>query len=116
MVTDNDGDVNAVKKKYHKYLGKNEKKNIKICFDKKVREEENGDLPSDFNYNTLEPNLLRKNSRSRLNKIFGTSHRTDEALLKFMKANKTDCALKIFNAEQSIKFPRYILKAIKTKP
>ena len=115
VVTDNDGDVNAVKKKYRKYLGKNERKNIKICFDKKVREAENGDLPTGFNYNTLEPNLLRKNSRSRLNKIFGTSHRTDEALLKFMKANKTDCALKIFNTKRTVKFPRYILKAIGTK-
>ena len=115
VVTDNDGDIEAVKKKYSKYLGGSSKENINICFDKKVRKAENGDLPPDFNYNTLEPNLLRKNSRNRLNKIFGTSHSTDEDLLKFMKANKTDCALKIFNTKRTIKFPRYILKAIGTK-
>ena len=115
VVTDNDGDIEAVKKKYSKHLWGSSKENIKICFDKKVRKAENGDLPPDFNYNTLEPNLLRKNSRSRLNKIFGTSHSTDEDLLKFMKANKTDCALKIFNTKRTIKFPRYILKAIGTK-
>ena len=115
MVTDNDSDVDAVKKKYHKYLGENGKKNIKICFDTKVREAENGDLPPDLNYNTLEPNLLRKNGREKLNKVFGKSCDTDETLLKFMKANKTDCALKIFNTERTIKFPRYILKAIGTK-
>ena len=115
VVTDNDGGIKAVKKKYSKYLGENSKKNIKVRFDKKVREAENGDLPPDFNYNTLEPNLLRKNGRSKLNKILTTSHSTDEDLLKFMKANKTDCALKVFNTEQPIKFPRYILKAIGIK-
>ena len=115
VVTDNDGDVDAVKEKYHKYLGENGKKNIKICFDEKVREPENGDLPPGFNYNTLEPNLLRKNGRKKLNKVFGKSYDTDETLLRFMKANKTDCALKIFNTERTIKFPRYILKAIGTK-
>lgn len=115
VVTDNDGDVNAVEKKYRKYLGKNGKKNIKICFDKKVREPKNGSFPPGFNYNTLEPNLLRKNSKEKLNKIFGKSYDTDESLLKFMRANKTECALKIFNTEQTVKFPKYILKAIGTK-
>ena len=116
VVTDNDGDVDAVKNKYAKYLGENGKENIKICFDKKEREAGNGNPVPSFNYNTLEPNLLRKNGRRKLNEVFGKSYDTDEVLLKFMKANKTDCALKIFNTEQPVKFPRYILKAVENQP
>ena len=36
VVTDNDGDVEAVKKKYADYIGDNKKMNIKICFDENV--------------------------------------------------------------------------------
>ena len=36
VVTDNDGDVEAVHKKYENYLGGKEKAHIKICFDVKV--------------------------------------------------------------------------------
>jgi putative ATP-dependent endonuclease of OLD family len=32
VVTDSDGDIDAVNKKYENYLGDNEKPNIKICF------------------------------------------------------------------------------------
>ena len=39
MVTDNDGNIDAVNKKYENYLGTNEKPNIKIFFK---------DGPSDF--------------------------------------------------------------------
>ena len=109
IVTDNDGDVNALKTKYKSYLGDNAKQNIKICFDSDV---DTGNL-QDFNYNTLEPKLLKVNSLETLNKIFGTTYRSDDELLKYMKANKTKCALKVFETAETIKFPQYILDAIK---
>jgi len=33
-------------------------------------------------------------------------------LHKYMKANKTECALKVFETKEEISFPRYILDAI----
>jgi len=111
VVTDNDGNVNALNKKYENYLGNNAKQNIKICFDSNV---DTGNL-QDFNYNTLEPKLLKANNRETLNKIFGTIYQNDDELQKFMKANKTECALKVFETTETIKFPQYILDAIKPK-
>jgi putative ATP-dependent endonuclease of OLD family len=115
VVTDNDGDVQAVKQKYSEYLSDNAatKNFIKICFDETVDTGglKIGDKP--FNYNTLEPKILKANSVEKLNKIFGTKYKTADDLLRYMKENKTDCALKIFDTTEEIKFPEYILQAIK---
>ena len=35
-------------------------------------------------------------------------------LRKYMKSNKTECALKIFDTQEEIVFPDYILEAIKS--
>lgn len=110
VVTDNDGNVEAVKNKYRNYLGDNAKQNIKICFDSDV---DTGNI-QDFNYNTLEPKFLKANSREALNKIFETAYQSDDDLQKHMKANKTECALKIFETQETLNFPQYILDAIKT--
>ena len=110
VVTDNDGNVEAVKNKYKNYLGDNSKQNIKICFDSDV---DTGNI-QDFNYNTLEPKFLKANSREVLNKIFETAYQSDDDLQKHMKANKTECALKIFETQETLNFPQYILDAIKT--
>lgn len=109
VVTDNDGNVEALNKKYGDYLGNNAKQNIKICFDSTI---DGGDL-KDFNYNTLEPKVLKANSRDVLNKIFGTTYQSDDELRKYMKTNKTECALKVFETTETIIFPQYILDAIK---
>ena len=113
VVTDNDGDVDALKKKYANYLGVNEKDFIKICFDET---EDTGDLiigknKRPFNYNTLEPKLLKSNSLAKVNAILGTSYQSEDDLHRYMKANKTECALKIFDTEDDIKFPQYIVDA-----
>lgn len=109
VVTDNDGNVEALNKKFELYLGDKAKQNIKICFDSEI---DNGDL-EDFNYNTLEPKLLKSNSREILNKIFEKKYAADDELRKYMKANKTECALKIFETQEALNFPQYILDAIK---
>ncbi len=38
VVTDNDGDVKALEKKYKNYINKNKKDNIEICYDENVYE------------------------------------------------------------------------------
>ena len=99
-VTDNDGKVAALKKKYADYIN-GEDSTIRICFDDK-----NLDRP------TLEPQLLMANSLGKLNKILGKKCVDDEALLKYMDANKTDCALKMFLTPEQWTTPEYIANAI----
>jgi putative ATP-dependent endonuclease of OLD family len=114
VVTDNDGDVAAVQTKYANYIGANVKANIVICFDSTI---DSGALVigaknKPFNYNTLEPKILNENGRAKMNTILGTAYANDDDLHKYMKANKTECALKIFETTEEIKFPQYILDAI----
>lgn len=112
VCTDNDGDVDAVKRKYSDYLGANAVDNIKICFDEVVDPELTIDEKA-YNNNTLEPKILKVNNLNKLNNIFGTSCSTDLELKKYMKTNKTECALKIFETEEEIVFPEYIMESIK---
>ena len=115
VVTDNDGDVSALEKKYSRYLGSNKKQNIEICYDEN---EYNGVLrigknkPKAFNYNTLEPLLVNANTLELFNEIFESDYSEDD-LQKYMKSNKTDCALKIFNYTSNINYPEYIQRAVK---
>lgn len=110
VVTDNDGDIEAVKKKYKEY---EEIPCIHICVDNVV---DTGDLKlsnKDFNYNTLEPKILKENGREVMNNIFGTNYNTDDEMHKYMHAHKTDCAIAIFESATKIKYPEYIMRAIK---
>ena len=112
VVTDNDGSVDDLKNKYKDYVGKNKKAFIEICFDDVV---DSGDLViknKPFNYNTLEPKIVKANSLSQMNEIFRKSFENDNDLHKYMNSNKTDCALEIFDTEKDIQFPQYILNAI----
>lgn len=114
ILTDNDGDVDGLKKRYENYLGCNEKTYIKIHFDENI---DSGDLKigkakTAFNYNTLEPKLLKLNGLKKLNAILGTSYTTDDKLHKYMRENKTECALKIFSTDEDFNFPDYILKGV----
>lgn len=115
VVTDNDGDIEQLKNKYENYLGKNEKNFIKICYDDETHIEE-GNLKSKnggtFNYDTLEPCMLRANNLDILNEILETNKSTDDELIYYMVNNKTECALKIFDTTQNIKFPKYIEDSI----
>lgn len=112
VVTDNDGKVDALMKKYKNYLGENKKPTIDICFDEIVDGADAADGDK-YNYNTLEPKLLKENSLDLFNEIFGTTYATEEQLRKYMKDSKTECALAIFNSCKSIKYPEYLLKAIR---
>lgn len=100
VVTDNDGKEPAdVKEKFAKYTS-NERISVHVGKDKK--------------YRSLEPQICSVNNRQLLNSILGTSHSTDEDLMKYMSdpANKTTCALAIFESKTSITMPEYINDAI----
>ena len=114
VVTDNDGDVDAIKEKYKNYIGNNKKNFIKICFDET---EDTGDLKIGknnraFNYNTLEPKFLKANGLKKLNTVLGTDYQDEDNLHKYMKANKTECALKIFETEEILTFPQYLFDSV----
>ena len=112
VATDNDGDVDALKSKYAEYLGANAKANIRICFDDTV---DAGPLMiggKPFNYNTLEPKLVKENDLPTLNKILGTTCSDTDGLHRYMKVNKTECALRIFETAEEVIFPKYIEDAI----
>ena len=98
VVTDNDGKVAAVRKKYAEYEGE---KNIHICFSK------------DAKLGTLEPHILAANSREKLNRVFDKSFSTDEEMLSYMQDNKTEFALKILESAEQIVIPEYIQDAVK---
>jgi putative ATP-dependent endonuclease of OLD family len=111
VVTDNDGNVDALKKKYENYLGANAKDHIRICFDEAI--DERREIAGEgFNFNTLEPRMLAANGLAAMNELLGTTFDEETKLLKHMHANKTVCALKIFNAENAVKFPTYVIAAI----
>lgn len=115
VLTDNDGDVETLKDKYKNYLGVNSKKYIEICYDNKTHIEQ-GELTAKnggkFNYDTLEPCILRANSLKIINRVLEKDYATDDELIEYMVKNKTDCAIKIFKSEICINYPDYIKKAI----
>ncbi|MCV6624134.1 MAG: AAA family ATPase [Cellvibrionaceae bacterium] len=112
VVTDNDGDVEALERKYANYLGTNSKKGISICYDSVVDEGELKIGEKKFNYNTLEPKLVRTNGFEGMKTLLDVEYAGIDDLHKYMKSNKTDCALKLFDSDYDIYFPDYILRSI----
>jgi putative ATP-dependent endonuclease of the OLD family len=100
VVTDNDGKVANLEKKYAEYLnGKHA--TVQICYD------EDGTFP------TLEPQLLKANSLALINRILGKKFDTDEKLEEYMTNNKTECAVRFFETEEKWAVPGYITRAIR---
>lgn len=119
VATDNDGDVESLKNKYSDYLGKNAVDNIKICFDEAIDTKETfgsndviNPLPDNFNYNTLEPKLLKANSLDVFKRIFGSELDTTTKMLRYLHSNKSDSALIILKATEKIEYPQYVIDAI----
>ncbi len=109
VVTDNDGDIEALNNKYKEYK---DVPNIHLCYDETI---DSGDLrigDKPFNYNTMEPKFVKANSLDTMNTVLETSYNNVNDLHKYMKAHKTDCALAIFNTSEELVFPEYINKAI----
>ena len=116
VITDNDGNPQMVENKFKEYLKLRWKAIIDICFDEHV---EKGALKnsdgSKFNYNTLEPKILKANNLELMNKILDRKYENEDDLLLYMQKHKTDCALRIFEFEAKktpVQFPEYINRAI----
>lgn len=97
VVTDNDGKVAALKKKYVDYIGKD---GILISFDE------------DETCRTLEPQMIKANGWKAVAEILDRKFETEGELLEYMVDNKADCALKFFETEKPWKVPEYIAIAI----
>jgi putative ATP-dependent endonuclease of OLD family len=111
VVTDNDGKIAELKTKYADYVGENKKANILISYDE-IDYSSSDKLMSDYNYNTLENLMLITNGFNEMNTILSTKYRAEGDLRKYMKNNKTECALSVFEYKGNINFPDYITKAI----
>lgn len=101
IVTDNDYAYQKVIEKYKVYTSNG---TVKLFV------EENNIL------NTLEPSVLEVN-KEKFNKFKKIVYEKSDdinydELLQFMKNNKTEWALRVFQAEEKIKYPKYILEAI----
>lgn len=98
VVTDNDGNVASLLSKYEDYLGS---ANIQICFD------------NDEAFPSLEDQILRANGLVRLNTILDTEFDDGDETVEYMKKNKTETALTIFNSAHEFVVPNYIENAIR---
>lgn len=98
VVTDNDGDIDAIKDKYKEY---DRNTNIQIFYD------------LDIKYKTLEPQIVKVNRLEILNKVLEIKKTTEEDMIDYMIKNKAECALKIFESKEKIYMPEYIKNAIK---
>lgn len=104
VITDNDGEF-AIKitKKYTDYLST---PCIKIFADDRD------------SLNTLEPQFVDANSSDleKLRTVLGITKKTyptDVDVTKYMENNKTGWALKVFETEEDLTYPTYILEAVK---
>jgi len=98
VVTDNDGNVDALKAKYADYLGL---AGIAIQYD------------NDESANTLEPQLLKMNGLAAINAVLNQSFADDTAALAWMRKNKAETGLRFFETEANWKVPGYIERAIR---
>lgn len=136
VVTDNDGDIEALEKKYAGYIKSNKKEGILICYSHRVSTTYTQINNKDYNDNTLEPELIRANKRSVLEHILAPRLRrsffADPVLLEttvsddvtdcvdewnrnmrlLMKNNKTEAALCFFESQVKFEVPEYIKEAI----
>lgn len=97
VVTDNDGKtVDEVLARYEDYVD-HEGVSVHV-----------GDEP----HPTLEPQMLAANDLETLNDVLGTEFDNEDALLEYMKANKTSVALAIFESGNRMAMPEYIRGAV----
>ncbi|MDB5620402.1 MAG: ATP-dependent endonuclease [Tardiphaga sp.] len=61
---------------------------------------------------TLEPQLVRVNGLEKLNRILGKHFANVDDLTEYMKAHKSETALRLFDSDEPIDIPGYIRNAI----
>ena len=98
VVTDNDGDVAALSKKYADYVGSDV---ISINFDQ------------DQTARTLEPQLMKKNGLATINAVLGKEFTDEQTAIEHMIKNKAETALRFFETDVEWSPPDYIDRAIR---
>ncbi len=108
IVTDNDGNIDEhIKKKYNDYLTKD---NLLFIYEE------------DETLNTIEPSVLSVNCENgeptetfkmAISKNGSMKSKGKQAVLDFMKNNKAEWALRVFDSTEKINYPEYIKNAIK---
>ncbi|MPT47972.1 MAG: DUF2813 domain-containing protein [Sphingobium sp.] len=98
VVTDNDGSVDALKKKYADYL---QAQGVSIQYD------------DDEKANTLEPQLMKKNGLKIINDVLEKAFETEEDAIDFMIKNKADTGLRFFETPIAWDAPDYIARAVR---
>ena len=99
VVTDNDGNPDAVREKYAEYVGVYP--NISIHYDANLH------LP------TLEPQICDVNELADLNAALGRAFADKPAAEAWMLKNKTEAALLIADSQINIRIPEYIANAVR---
>ncbi|MCH8572196.1 AAA family ATPase [Nesterenkonia sp. AY15] len=99
VVTDNDGDYEAVKKRYENY---EQEAFLSVC------------IGYGNNFKTLEPQLVHSNGYEKLERMLGKTFGSDEDVCKWMQdnKNKTEAALRLFNSNEMLTLPKYLSEAI----
>ena len=108
IVTDNDGNIE--KSIIKKYDGYRERKNLHFYYE------------IDEKLNTIEPSVLEVNCedgqptgvfKTIISKDGSLESRDYDGILNYMRKNKTEWALRVFEADDCIKYPQYIQNVIK---
>jgi putative ATP-dependent endonuclease of OLD family len=107
IVTDNDGSLENIRKKYKGYIENKELFTFLYETDEA--------LP------TIEPSVLEVNTtdgaptvafKAAISKNGSMKNKSREEILSFMSANKTEWAMRVFESDQKIKYPKYIKEAV----
>ncbi|MCK9330083.1 MAG: AAA family ATPase [Candidatus Cloacimonetes bacterium] len=107
VVTDNDSDIDKnIIKKYADYI---DKENITFCYE------------TDEKLHTLETSLVEANIapddwdkfKLVVSKNNSMINKSKKDIISFMKDNKTEWSFRVFDSKERIKYPEYILNAIK---
>lgn len=98
VVRDNDGDPEGKRALFKDY---EESDGIHIHID------------GDACVRTLEPQLIKANGLEKLNKMLDKKFEADEQLCEYMMANKTNCALRLFDHIDDLIMPGYLDDAIR---
>ncbi len=97
VVTDNDGKIARLERKYQEFKNL---PSIKICYDPREA------LPS------LEDQIIEANGHETIAAIIGCRATMRSEVIEFMKQNKTDAALRIIESTEPFVVPDYIREAI----
>lgn len=98
IVTDNDGDVAALERKYADYLNSDI---VKIHYDK------------DEKAHTLECQLIKKNGLAKINSVLGKAFADEASAIVHMVKHKAETGLKFFETTVEWSPPDYIARAVR---